>query len=119
MIRGSTTKKSANRRLAQNPAGRKNQHLLDVKVRSRTARRQRNRKINSLVFVILLLTGIGVAGYYGASHLLNRFFFQNPAYVLQRLDVELDGTMSREEFLKKTGIEEGINIFSINLANAE
>ncbi|MEO6054491.1 MAG: FtsQ-type POTRA domain-containing protein, partial [Chthoniobacterales bacterium] len=51
--------------------------------------------------------------------LLNRFFFQNSAYALKSLDVDLDGTMSRNDFLKKTGIHEGVNIFSINLANAE
>ncbi|MEO6055047.1 MAG: hypothetical protein ABIP97_13650, partial [Chthoniobacterales bacterium] len=75
MIRGSTTRKSANRRLAQNPSGRKNHHLLDVKVRSRTAKRQRNRKINGFVFVVLLVAIIGGTGFYGANYLLNRFFF--------------------------------------------
>ncbi|MEO6848053.1 MAG: FtsQ-type POTRA domain-containing protein [Chthoniobacterales bacterium] len=118
-MRASTIKKSENRRLSRQPASRKNQHLLDVKVRSRTARKQRNRRINKVFLFFFILAIVVVGGYFGSTHLLNRFFFQNPAYALLHLDVELDGTMNREEFLKETGIKEGSNIFSINLANVE
>ncbi len=104
-----------NRRLRA-PRG---QHLLDVKVRTVTARRQRRKMIGGFFWKVILLVAICVAGWIGAGTVLDKFFFSNPEYNLRRVTVELDGVMTREEALTETGIREGENIFRVDLAKAE
>lgn len=95
---------------------RRQQHLLDVRVRSQRATHHRNRR--ALVFVakvvIVLVLGLGII--LGVREALNRFFFQNPDYRLSALGVQTDGTLSREQILHAAGISEGLNMFSVNLA---
>ncbi|MDQ2825206.1 MAG: FtsQ-type POTRA domain-containing protein [Verrucomicrobiota bacterium] len=96
---------------------RRRQHLLDVKVRSRTATQHRNRRVlvfaSKIVLVLVLLCGVYLAGREGAK----RFFFENPEYRLSAIEVQTDGTLQREQILKTTDLREGENIFRVNLAH--
>jgi cell division septal protein FtsQ len=97
---------------------RKQQHLLDVKVRSRAATRQRNRRVLtwlSTVFLFCAAVG-GIA--YGGRAALRRFFWQNPDYNLAEVDIHTDGSLTREEIIAATNIHEGKNIFTVNLSAA-
>jgi cell division septal protein FtsQ len=89
--------------------------LLDVKVRSRKATQQRNRR--ALVFVAKATLGLGLCTgiYFGARDGARRFFFENPDYQLSTIEVETDGTLQREQILKVTELREGENIFAVNL----
>lgn len=90
-------------------------HLLDVKIRTSTARRRRNETLGRWVRNITLLTLLAVGTAFGVREALNKFFFQNSEYTLQRISMNLDNILTREEILQETGLREGVNIFSIDL----
>jgi cell division protein FtsQ len=96
---------------------RRQQHLLDVKVRSRKAVAHRNRRVlvvfSKIVLVIALLSGI----YVGAGFAAKRFFLENPDYKLTNIEVQTDGTLQREQILNVANLHEGENIFRVNLAS--
>lgn len=95
------------------------QHLLDVKVRAVTARRERRRVLCGWFWKGALIVSVTVAGWIGVTTALEKFFFANPEYTLRRVTVELDGIMTREEALAEAGIREGGNIFHVDLSAAE
>jgi cell division septal protein FtsQ len=64
------------------------------------------------VLVLALVAGI----YYGVRAGLDRFFFQNPDYLLSTIAIQTDGTLQRDQILKTAQLREGLNIFSVNLA---
>src|ERR1700704_4457612 len=95
---------------------RRQQHLLDVKVRSRKAVQHRNRKFlvvfSKVALVIALIVGIYVGGRVAAK----RFFIDNPDYKLSTIEVQTDGTLQREQILSVADLHEGENIFRVHLA---
>ena len=105
----------ANQRLSTSRQ-RKQQHLLDVKVRARCASHHRNRRILVILSKIALALAICAGIYYGVRSGLSRFFFDNPEYRLSTIEVQTDGTLQRDQILKAAGVREGLNIFSVNLA---
>jgi cell division protein FtsQ len=98
-----------------NTRQRKQQHLLDVKVRSHKAVQHRNQRvlvITSKVLLAVLICGGVVFGIrFGAKQL----FFDNPDYRLSKIEVQTDGTLQRDQILKTADLREGENIFSVNL----
>jgi cell division protein FtsQ len=107
-----------NRRLSTTRQ-RRQQHLLDVKVRARRASARRLQKgffVLSLLIILLSLIGAGV---FGAQRLLNSLFFTNPDYAIHSVEVSSDGELGREVVLRAAQIDEGSNIFSINLSAVE
>jgi cell division septal protein FtsQ len=105
----------ANRRLSTSRQ-RKQQHLLDVKVRARRASHYRNRRILVVLSKIALALALCAGIYYGVRSGLSRFFFDNPEYRLSTIEVQTDGTLQRDQILTTAGVREGLNIFSVNLA---
>ena len=105
----------ANQRLSTSRQ-RKQQHLLDVKLRARCASHHRNRRILVILSKIALALAICAGIYYGVRSGLSRFFFDNPEYRLSTIEVQTDGTLQRDQILKAAGVREGLNIFSVNLA---
>jgi cell division protein FtsQ len=89
-----------------------------VKVRSRTATRQRNRRVLAFFSALILLCGAVGGAWYGARYALRHFFWRNPDYNLAAVDIHTDGSLTREQILDATKIEEGKNIFAINLSVA-
>lgn len=110
-----TRSRVRNQRVA-NPRQRKQQHLLDVRVRARKASQHRNRRVlvalSKLVLTLAIVGGLFVGGRYA----LKRCFFENPDYRLTMVDVQTDGTLQREQVLKQADLREGENIFSVNLS---
>jgi len=98
-----------------NSRQRKQQHLLDVKVRSRKATQYRNRRILVFLSKIVLVLALVTGGYFGVQYAAKRLFFENPDYQLRQIAVQTDGTLQREQILKTAGLHEGENIFSVNL----
>jgi cell division septal protein FtsQ len=100
-----------------NTRQRRQQHLLDVKVRSRSATQHRNRRI----LVILSKSALAVATcfglYMGGRFALKRFFFDNSDYRLATIEVQTDGTLQREQLLQAADLHEGENIFRVNLSD--
>ena len=104
-----------NRRIS-NLRQRRQQHLLDVKVRSRKVTQHRNRKVLVALSKLALVAGFCVAVYLGALEGAKRFFFENPEYQLKTIEVQTDGTLQRDQILEVADLHEGENIFKINLA---
>jgi len=97
---------------------RKQQHLLDVKVRSRAATRHRNlRVITWLSTAFLFCAAVGGIAY-GGRAALRRFFWQNPDYNLAEVSIHTDGSLTRDDIIAATNIQEGKNIFTVNLSAA-
>jgi cell division septal protein FtsQ len=95
---------------------RQQQHLLDVKVRSGKAREQRNRRILKWGCMLMLLSCLSGGIYVGAREGLRRFVWQNPDYMLRQVEITNDGALPREQVMEASGLEEGTNIFSINIS---
>jgi len=95
---------------------RRQQHLLDVKVRSRKAVQHRNRKFLVVVSKIALVIALLAAIYVGARVAAKRFFIDNPDYKLSAIELQTDGTLQREQILSVADLHEGENIFRVNLA---
>jgi len=106
---------SRNRR-APNVRRRRQQHLLDVKVRSRKATQHRIRKVLVVLSRVMLLAVLCSAVYLGAREAARRLVFENRDYQLKTIELQTDGTLQREQVLKAADLREGENIFSVNLA---
>jgi cell division protein FtsQ len=99
-----------------NPRQRRQQHLLDVRVRSHKATQHRNRKVLVVISKVLLAMVVCAGLYLGGKLGAKRLFFENPDYRLSQIEVLTDGTLQHEQIVKAAGLREGENIFSINLA---
>src|SRR5262249_48113304 len=76
---------------------RRQQHLLDVKVRARRASHHRNRRVLVAISKVVLVVGLITAIYFGARAGLDRFFFKNPDYSVSAIAVQTDGTLQRDQ----------------------
>jgi hypothetical protein len=116
MIFRQRTSGTRNRRLS-NVRQRRQQHLLDVKVRSRRATQHRIRSAMGMMWRFVLFVTLCAAGYIGAREAARRLFFLNPDYQVKTIELQTDGTLQREQVLKAADLHEGANIFSVNLAS--
>jgi cell division septal protein FtsQ len=106
---------SRNRRVS-NMRQRRQQHLLDVKVRSRRAAQHRARRVMAVLSRVILLAALCAAIYAGTREAARRLFFENPDYTLKTIELQTDGTLQREQILNAADLREGENIFRVNLA---
>ena len=94
---------------------RRQQHLLDVKVRSRKAVQHRNRRFVVVFSKVALVVALVAVIYVGGRFAAKRFFLDNPDYKLSAIEVQTDGTLQREQILSVADLREGENIFRVNL----
>src|SRR3984893_13568983 len=99
-----------------NTRQRRQQHLLDVRVRSHKATQHRNRRILVALSKIVLVLALGIGVFLGVRFGAKRFFFENPDYQLSQIEIQTDGTLQRDQVLKAAELREGGNIFGVNLA---
>src|SRR5437867_10346537 len=107
--------RSRNRRVS-NVRQRRQQHLLDVKVRSRRGAQHRARRVLAVLSRVILLAALCDAIYAGTREAARRLFFENPDYQMKKIEFQTDGTLQREQILNAADLREGENIFRINLA---
>src|SRR6266403_793198 len=107
--------RSQNRRVSK-VRHRRQQHLLDVKVRSRRVTQHRIRRALGVLSRVVLVAGLCSAVYVGAREGARRLFFENPDYQVNTIELQTDGTLQREQVLKAADLREGENSFSVNLA---
>src|SRR5437773_8643385 len=110
--------RSRNRRVS-NVRQRRQQHLLDVKVRSRRATQHRVRRVMGVLSKVILTAVIVAAAYLGVREAARRLFFENPDFQLKTIELQTDGTLQREQVLKAADLREGENIFTVNLAKVQ
>lgn len=111
-----TQKRPATNRKVSSSRSRRQQHLMEVKVRRETARRQNSRKVFGLLFRMVFFTLIVGGIYYGVREGLSHFLFENPEYELREVEVQVVGDLTRTEVLEVAQVKDGTNIFSIDLA---
>jgi hypothetical protein len=110
-------KKSQTRR---RPGRRKRrEHLLEVTATAETERRRRNQKLLLYACEGIFLVGLLFVAWFGINLFVENFFTKNKTYEVRVVEVNTDGVMSREEALARTGIREGLNIFSLSLESAQ
>lgn len=110
-------KKSPPRR--RSPRRRRRDHLLEVTATAETERRRRNQKVVLYSLEAAFVLGLLVVAWLGVNLFVEHFFTRNQDYDVRVVEVNTDGILSREEVLEKTGIHEGLNIFSLNLESAQ
>src|ERR1700730_4215972 len=84
-----------NRRLSTSRQ-RRQQHLLDVKVRARRASARRLQKGFLVLPLLLIVLSLIRAGVCGAQRLLNSLFFTISDYAAPSVEVTTDGELTRE-----------------------
>ena len=107
--------RSRNRRVS-NVRQRRQQHLLDVKVRSRRATQHRVRRALRVLSRVILFAVVVAAVYVGAREAVRHLFFENPDFQLKTIELQTDGSLQREQVLNAADLNEGENIFKVNLA---
>lgn len=117
MKRAALERPRARNQRVSNTKQRRQQHLLDVKVRSHKASEHRNKRILVIASKVLLAALICAGLFWGIRFGSQRLFFENPDYRLTKIEVQTDGTLQREQVLHAADLREGVNIFSVNLAN--
>ncbi len=110
------TARPRNQRVS-NVRQRRQQHLLDVKVRSRSASQHRNRRVLVVISKGALIIALCLGIYAGGRLMARRFFFDNPDYSLSTIDIQTDGTLQRDQILHTADLREGENVFRINLSD--
>jgi cell division septal protein FtsQ len=88
-------------------------------MRTHTVRRQKSRKIFGVFFKIAALITLLSATYFGGACLLDKFFFKNRDYTIQKIEASLDDVLTLPELKRAIGLQEGMNIFSFHLGRAE
>jgi cell division protein FtsQ len=112
---GQKSSRSRNRRVS-NVRQRRQQHLLDVKVRSRRATQHRVRRAMGVLSRVILVAALCGAGYAGVREAARRLLFENSDFQLKTIELQTDGTLQRDQVLKAADLHEGQNIFNVNLA---
>ena len=112
---GQKSPRSRNRRVS-NVRQRRQQHLLDVKVRSRRATQHRVRRAMGLLSRVILVAALCGAAYAGVREGAKRLLFENSDFQIKTIELQTDGTLQREQVLKAVDLHEGENIFKVNLA---
>jgi cell division protein FtsQ len=108
---------SSNRRIKRSGPKRK-QSLLEVSSRpEREHRRQLPRNIGP-VFKGFLLVALIIGGVLGSRILIQKWIWENPTYALDDIRVTTDGLLTRAQVLEITEIQDGQNIFTVDLVKA-
>jgi cell division protein FtsQ len=94
---------------------RRQQYLLDVKVRAHRAAALRTQRVifASCILVTVLAVVGGVT--FGTKSALDALFFKNPDYRVKTIEIVSDGNLTRETILRACNLNEGMNIFSVSL----
>ena len=119
MKRGANERPRVRNQRVSNTKQRRQQHLLDVKVRSHKATQHRNHRVLVVASKVLLVVALCAGLYYGIQYGSKQLFFDNPDYRLTNISVQTDGTLHRDAVLKTADLREGVNIFSVNLGKVQ
>lgn len=91
--------------------------IYNVTATAPTRARVRRRQAVRTAFLTLLTLGALTGAVFGILHVYERYFVGNPAYQLKIVDVRTDGMLTREAIVRTAGLQLGINLFQINIAD--
>jgi cell division septal protein FtsQ len=105
--------KSRNRRLWRR------QDVLEVKVRSKVVRAARTRAA-AISFGVLFGAVLGLYVVWKLGQwTLDQLAYENKSFALQRVDVQTDGVISREQLQRWSGVKPGQNLLALDLARVK
>ncbi|PWU05511.1 MAG: hypothetical protein C5B47_08895 [Verrucomicrobia bacterium] len=92
--------------------------LLDVKARRNTARKRRRARIFNFTWKVGLGVACMIVTWFGTQKLVTKFFYNNSEYNIRHFVLPAEEVLSNQEFFATTGLQTGMNIFTIDLAQA-
>lgn len=92
--------------------------ILAVNTRLNAQRVQEMRRIAGIALILFVLTAATAFGYFGYVQTREMFFTQNPEFAIRTLDIRTEpGAVVTPMLVREyTGIEEGTNLFAVDIA---
>ncbi|MFV0338963.1 MAG: cell division protein FtsQ/DivIB [Chthoniobacterales bacterium] len=106
-------RKAANRRTTHSV--KMQRRPLNVRVRQRTARNMRLKKIFYWVRTFTLLILLTAGSVYSATLIIKKFFLDNPDYNLEHVIITEQPILTTEDIMRVAKLEKGSNILKLNL----
>lgn len=92
--------------------------ILNVTARKGRVVQHRKSRALARIAVTFLAVVVLAGAVVGAWYVKDRFFLENPHYNLQDLEVKTDGTLPQDTIVKTAGLQPGVNLFKLDLAEA-
>ena len=92
--------------------------ILNVTARKERFVQQRKSRTLARLAVMFLCVALLVGAVFGILYVKDRFFLENSHYNLRDLEVKTDGTLPSELIVKTAGLQVGVNLFKLDLADA-
>ena len=89
--------------------------ILMVSGRMSDQRNERVHRIGAILLVTVVLVGVGWVVLLGAKIIGQALFSENDRFVITQLDIRSDGKLQPEDIREYAHIEEGMNLFAIDL----
>jgi cell division septal protein FtsQ len=89
--------------------------ILMVSARMSDRRKERVHRVGTILLVTVVLAGIGWAVLLGAKIIGQTLFSENDRFVIRHLDIRSDGKLQPEHIREYAHIEEGMNLFAVDL----
>ena len=89
--------------------------ILMVSARMSDQRKERVHRVGAILLVTVVLAGMGWAVLLGAKIIGQTLFSENDRFVIRHLDISSDGKLQPEHIREYAHIEEGMNLFAVDL----
>lgn len=89
--------------------------VLEVKMRSRTARAARIRLVTATIAAVGGTALCVLLGWQALQWALNRFVYANDAYAIRRIELRHEGRLRPDTILRWAGVEHGRNLLALDL----
>lgn len=106
-------KRAKNRRLNRQ------EHVLEVKLRSSQVRAQRVRIFTGLMAVFLTIFFGLLIIWHGGAWILNRLVYENDAFAIRHIDIRSDGVIAPEQLRKWAGVNPKDNLLALDLVRVK
>lgn len=99
----------------RNKRKKRNEYLLDVKVRTEGRMRGRARWLGAIVVALAVVGGVCFGVVRGLKWVGAKLVFENPRFMVREIVVENDGALTAPQVIQLAGARTGENIFSADL----
>ena len=107
--------KYSSRGLFSNRRENRRNSILMVSARMSDQRKERVHRVGAILLVTVVLAGMGWVVLLGAKIIGQTLFSENDRFVIRHLDIRSDGKLQPEHIREYAHIEEGMNLFAVDL----